>query len=158
MDLVTVVTSDGQHACSKCGVKYPTASLALDCYTGHDVPGPREISFCHGAPIRVSTADDGTSCYICTSCGNPCDPMPDNKLKPQKDEPWWVAQVRSFYKPSDCKFTIRFINEILRSQKLRFGKSFKQYLSQNPDQYLADDTVKEIINLLPGGQNGQSND
>jgi len=30
-------------------------------------------SDCCGAKLGVSTADEGTSCWICSACGRPCD-------------------------------------------------------------------------------------
>lgn len=33
-------------------------------------------SKCCNAPLEVSTADEGTSCWICTACNKPSDPIP----------------------------------------------------------------------------------
>ncbi len=33
----------------------------------------KELSTCCNAPVKVSTADEGTSCYVCTRCQKPCD-------------------------------------------------------------------------------------
>ena len=32
----------------------------------------KELSNCCNAPVKVSTADEGTSCYVCTRCQKPC--------------------------------------------------------------------------------------
>lgn len=34
-------------------------------------------SNCCNALLTISTADEGTSCYICTKCQKPCDPQGD---------------------------------------------------------------------------------
>jgi|GEM_PF-5334177 len=36
-------------------------------------------SKCCNAPLTVSTGDEGTSCYICTTCQHPSDPKPAQK-------------------------------------------------------------------------------
>jgi hypothetical protein len=36
------------------------------------------LSSCCKAPVTTSTADEGTSCYICTKCNRPCDTTPTN--------------------------------------------------------------------------------
>lgn len=41
--------------------------------TSPPTASPR-VSKCCNAPLTVSTADEGTSCYICTKCGNASDP------------------------------------------------------------------------------------
>lgn len=37
-------------------------------------------SSCCGAPLTVSTADEGTSCYICTQCDRPCDASSEDRF------------------------------------------------------------------------------
>jgi hypothetical protein len=32
-----------------------------------------DISNCCKAPVKVNTVDEGTSCYICSTCNNLCD-------------------------------------------------------------------------------------
>ena len=31
-----------------------------------------ELSDCHGSPVTVDVADEGTACYMCGTCGRPC--------------------------------------------------------------------------------------
>lgn len=33
----------------------------------------KELSNCCNAPVKVDTADEGTSCYMCAACRKPCD-------------------------------------------------------------------------------------
>ncbi len=64
---------------------------------------PRDIlSKCCQKPLTVSTADEGTSCYMCTSCDKPSDPIPqeENNDAEAKEE------VESFYAmahPEGCQ-------------------------------------------------------
>ncbi len=37
------------------------------------VPEGQPLSDCHQAPVKVQTASEGTSCYICTECTEVCD-------------------------------------------------------------------------------------
>ena len=37
-------------------------------------------SNCCGAPLSTSTDDEGTSCWICSECGNACDPATENRF------------------------------------------------------------------------------
>lgn len=39
-------------------------------------------SACCGAPVRISSADEGTAHYRCTGCGEPCD-VPTVSLAPE---------------------------------------------------------------------------
>lgn len=48
---------------------------------------PKLLSKCCQAPLTVSTADEGTSCYICTSCGRDTDPMFEEKPKLPENTP-----------------------------------------------------------------------
>ena len=49
-----------------------------------------EVSNCCKAPIEVSTADEGTSCYICTKCGKPCDIAIDPTPEAEKNDAVYV--------------------------------------------------------------------
>ena len=42
-------------------------------------------SACCGAEMRVSSADEGTACYICLKCFEPCDPKPSPSLEIAKE-------------------------------------------------------------------------
>ena len=46
---------------------------------------PKLLSKCCQAPLTISTADEGTSCYVCTYCKRDTDPMFEEKPKlPEK--------------------------------------------------------------------------
>lgn len=43
-------------------------------------------SNCCGAPLEVSTADEGTSCYICSRCDNPCDATTEDRFGAERND------------------------------------------------------------------------
>lgn len=42
-----------------------------------------QISNCCKEPVTVNTADEGTSCFMCTACGKPCDLFCEEMMKEQ---------------------------------------------------------------------------
>lgn len=113
----------------------------------------QKISYCHGMPVTTSTADEGTSCYICSSCGNPCDLMPEKQLyKPKATiAERWQDQVRAFYPADHVDFTIRFINGILGM----YQRGLQKAMRDGSGSY----TPEQIINHLfdERGQNAGNN-
>ena len=68
-----------------------------------------KISKCCQAEMLVSTADDGTSCFICSKCNNPTDPTPSKNEKSWEksfDGEHYNAFISVQY-AEDCKNFIR---------------------------------------------------
>lgn len=65
------------------------------CTCQDDGPRPSTIpilSNCHQAPVNVAGSSEGTNYYICTECGEPCDPYvvalaTEPSLNPDWDKP-----------------------------------------------------------------------
>lgn len=58
---------------------------------------PKLLSKCCQAPLTVSTADEGTSCYVCTSCGRDTDPMFEDKPKLPENNEFTLAEIKQLF-------------------------------------------------------------
>lgn len=62
----------------------------------------KQLSNCHKAPATVDTADEGTSCYVCSECKRPCDLFIDYELL---DCPFCGKQPKIEHVRTDCYLT-----------------------------------------------------
>lgn len=57
---------NGHMVCHNCGMTWEFRDSPCS-------PQTPNLSKCHNAPTYVHSSNEGTSCYICTSCKEPCD-------------------------------------------------------------------------------------
>jgi hypothetical protein len=92
-------------------------------------------SKCCNAPVKVSTADEGTSCYVCTRCQKPCDILakPFDGIVMGK-APIQKKEGKSYFDYSDKKK-----KEILRTAAIEGNKAQKALMDKvsqkEPEEY-----------------------
>ena len=104
-------------------------------------------SKCCKSEMKVATADEGTSHYVCLACGKSCDFVMTKTNWEEEFESLWepTTDNNGEKEPFEYERLKDFVKDLLSDQKSELIKKIKKL---NIDEMFAEEVKKEVLKLI----------